>query len=206
MEPRGAGALQLAFEQLKARLLAEGLFDADRKRPLPTFPKCIGIVTSPTGAVIRDIVTIVRTTTRSAEPAHISSHHAGSIQLSLDRRGHTLVQRRIRRWADIIIVARGGGSLEDLAGFNDEGLARVIAASELPVVSAIGHETDFTIVDFVADLRAATPSAAAELVTDRATPTSKSTSLLWLLACTGREGFTCCMHANAIPGSRRSLF
>jgi exodeoxyribonuclease VII large subunit len=164
MEPRGAGALQLSFEQLKARLLAEGLFDADRKRPLPAFPKCIGIVTSMTGAVIRDIVTIARR--RHARlnllvyPATMQGMSSpGSVAAGI-------------RWfnansslVDLIVLARGGGSLEDLAGFNDEALARVIAASELPVVSAIGHETDFTIADFVADLRAATPSAAAELVT-----------------------------------------
>ncbi len=164
MEPRGAGTLQLAFEQLKARLLAEGLFDAARKRPLPSFPKCIGIVTSPTGAVIRDIVTIVRR--RHARlnlllyPATMQGASSpGSVAAGI-------------RWfnanpslVDLIILARGGGSLEDLAGFNDEGLARAIAASKLPIVSAIGHETDFTISDFVADLRAATPSAAAELVT-----------------------------------------
>ena len=164
MEPRGVGALQIAFEQLKARLLAEGLFDADRKRPLPAFPKCLGIVTSVTGAVIRDIVTIVRR--RHARlnlivyPATMQGASSpGSVAAGI-------------RWfnanpslADIIILARGGGSLEDLAGFNDEALARAIAASELPIVSAIGHETDFTIADFVADLRAPTPSAAAELVT-----------------------------------------
>jgi exodeoxyribonuclease VII large subunit len=164
IEARGAGALQLAFEQLKARLLAEGLFDVNRKRPLPTFPKCIGIITSPTGAVIRDIVTIVRR--RHARlnllvyPATMQGASSpGSVGAGI-------------RWfnanpsfVDVIVLARGGGSLEDLAGFNDEALARVIATSELPIVSAIGHETDFTIADFVADLRAATPSAAAELVT-----------------------------------------
>ena len=164
MEPRGAGTLQLAFEQLKARLLAEGLFDAARKRPLPSFPKCVGIITSPAGAVIRDIATIVRR--RHARlnllvyPATMQgASSSGSVAAGI-------------RWfnantslVDLIILARGGGSLEDLAGFNDEGLARAIAASKLPIVSAIGHETDFTISDFVADLRAATPSAAAELVT-----------------------------------------
>jgi exodeoxyribonuclease VII large subunit len=164
MEPRGAGTLQLAFEQLKARLLAEGLFDATRKRPLPAFPKCIGIVTSLNGAVIRDIVTVVRR--RHARlnllvyPATMQGASSpGSVAAGI-------------RWfnahsplVDVIVLARGGGSFEDLACFNDEALARVIAASDLPVVSAIGHETDFTIADFVADLRAATPSAAAELVT-----------------------------------------
>ena len=164
MEPRGAGALQLAFEQLKARLLAEGLFDAARKRALPAFPGCVGVITSPTGAVIRDIVTVIRR--RHARlnllvyPATMQGVNcAASVAAGI-------------RWfnanralADVIVIARGGGSMEDLAGFNDEGLARVIAASEIPVVSAIGHETDFTIADFVADLRAPTPSAAAELVT-----------------------------------------
>ena len=164
MEPRGTGTLQLAFEQLKARLLAEGLFDAARKRSLPSFPKCIGIITSPAGAVIRDIVTIVRR--RHARlnllvyPAVVQGPSSpGSVAAGI-------------RWfnanpslVDLILIARGGGSLEDLAGFNDEGLARTIAASELPIVSAVGHETDFTISDFVADLRAATPSAAAELIT-----------------------------------------
>jgi exodeoxyribonuclease VII large subunit len=164
MEPRGAGALQLAFEQLKARLLAEGLFDPDRKRQLPAFPRCIGIVTSTSGAVIRDIVTVIRR--RHARlnllvyPATMQGVASpGSVAAGI-------------RWfnanpslVDVIILARGGGSLEDLAAFNDEALARAIAASDLPVVSAIGHETDFTIADFVADLRAATPSAAAELVT-----------------------------------------
>jgi len=164
MEPRGAGALQLAFEQLKTRLLAEGLFDAERKRRLPAFPKCIGIVTSLSGAVIRDIVTIVRR--RHARlnlliyPATMqgaSSPESVAEGIRWFNTNSSLV--------DVIVIARGGGSMEDLACFNDEVLARTIAASPLPVVSAIGHETDFTIADFVADLRAATPSAAAELIT-----------------------------------------
>jgi exodeoxyribonuclease VII large subunit len=164
MEPRGTGTLQLAFEQLKARLLAEGFFDAVRKRPLPSFPKCVGVITSPTGAVIRDIVTVVRRRHARLNLLVYPSTMQGESSPSSVAAGI--------RWfnanpslVDLIILARGGGSLEDLAGFNDEGLARVIAASELPIVSAIGHETDFTISDFVADLRAATPSAAAELVT-----------------------------------------
>jgi exodeoxyribonuclease VII large subunit len=164
MEPRGAGSLQLAFEQLKARLLAEGLFDADRKRPLPAFPHCVGVVTSPTGAVIRDIMNVVRR--RHARlnllvyPATMQgSSSPGSVAAGIHwfNRNPSLV--------DVIVLARGGGSMEDLAGFNDEMLARVIASSRLPIVSAIGHETDFTIADFVADLRSPTPSAAAEIVT-----------------------------------------
>ena len=164
IDPRGAGALQLAFEQLKARLLAEGLFEADRKRPLPAFPKCIGIVTSPTGAVIRDMVTIVR---RRHARLNLLVYPA----IMQGASSATSVIAGIRWFnanpslVDVIVLARGGGSLEDLAGFNDEALARVIAESALPIVSAIGHETDFTIVDFVSDLRAATPSAAAELIT-----------------------------------------
>lgn len=164
MEPRGAGSIQLAFEQLKSRLLAEGLFDADRKRTLPPFPRCVGIITSLTGAVIRDIVTVIRR--RHARlsllvyPATMQGTASpGSVAAGI-------------RWfnshpgqADIILIARGGGSIEDLACFNDETLARTIAASTLPVVSGVGHETDFTITDFVADLRAPTPSAAAELIT-----------------------------------------
>jgi exodeoxyribonuclease VII large subunit len=164
MEPRGAGAFQLAFEQLKAGLFAEGLFDAARKRPLPAFPKCIGIVTSPTGAVIRDIVTVVR---RRHARLNLLIYPAPMQGASSPRSVAAGIRwfNKNRSLVDMIVVARGGGSLEDLAGFNDEGLARVIAASELPIVSAIGHETDFTIADFVADLRAPTPSAAAELVT-----------------------------------------
>ncbi|MBB5330011.1 exodeoxyribonuclease VII large subunit [Tunturiibacter gelidoferens] len=164
MEPRGAGALQLAFEQLKALLLAEGLFDADRKRQLPSFPKCIGIVTSPTGAVIRDIVNVVR-----RRHARLSLLVYPATMQGVSSPGSVAAGVR---WfnanpslVDVIVIARGGGSMEDLAGFNDETLARTIAASAIPVVSAIGHETDFTIADFVADLRAPTPSAAAELVT-----------------------------------------
>ncbi len=164
LEPRGAGALQLAFEQLKRRLADEGLFEAARKRPLPAFPHCVGIVTSPAGAVIRDIVNIVRR--RHARlnilvfPATMQGPDCARSVAAGVRWFNTHPER-----VDLIVLARGGGSIEDLAGFNDESLARAIAASKLPIVSAIGHETDFTIADFVADLRAPTPSAAAELVT-----------------------------------------
>ena len=164
LEPRGAGALQLAFEQLKARLLAEGLFDAARKRPLPGFPRCVGVITSLNGAVVRDIVTIIRR--RHARlnlliyPAAMQGPNCSSTVAAGIRWFNAHPGK-----ADLIILARGGGSIEDLAGFNNEALARTIAASKLPVVSAIGHETDFTIADLVADLRAPTPSAAAELVT-----------------------------------------
>jgi exodeoxyribonuclease VII large subunit len=162
LEPRGAGALQIAFEQLKQKLAAEGLFDPARKRPIPALPRRIGVVTSPRGAAIRDIVNIVQRRHRGLNvliyPAQVQGEAAaGEVSAGIqyfNRAGNV----------DVIVVARGGGSMEDLAAFNDEGLARVAAASELPLISAIGHETDFTILDFVADLRAPTPSAAAELV------------------------------------------
>jgi exodeoxyribonuclease VII large subunit len=162
LEPQGHGALQFAFEQLKKKLAAEGLFDAARKRSIPRLPRRIGVVTSPTGAVIRDIMQIL---SRRFPGLHIRLYPAlvqgeGSIEA---------VSRAIEYfsnsdWAEVVIVARGGGSLEDLWTFNEEAVARAIAASRAPVISAVGHETDFTIADFVADLRAPTPSAAAEMV------------------------------------------
>lgn len=163
LEPVGAGSLQIAFEQVKARLEARGLFDAARKKPLPAYPRCVGIVTSPTGAVIRDFLNIVRRRHAGLHvllyPALVQGETAAAeVAAGIAYFNHT-------REVDVIVLARGGGSLEDLAPFNSEPLAEVIAASDLPVVSAIGHETDFTIADFVADLRAPTPSAAAELVT-----------------------------------------
>jgi exodeoxyribonuclease VII large subunit len=164
LEPRGAGALQLAFEQLKARLLAEGLFDADRKRPLPPFPKCVGIITSPTGAVIRDIVNVARRRHARLDLLVYPATMQGTACCTTVAAGIHYFNAH-PNLVDVIILARGGGSIEDLSGFNDESLARAIAASKIPIVSAIGHETDFTIADFVADLRAPTPSAAAELVT-----------------------------------------
>jgi exodeoxyribonuclease VII large subunit len=162
LEPQGFGALQFAFEQLKKKLSAEGLFDPGRRRPLPRLPARIGVVTSPTGAVIQDMLNVLL---RRFPGLHIRLFPAlvqgeGSVEA---------VCRGIRYfseggWADVMIVARGGGPLEDLWTFNEEDVARAIASSKVPVVSAIGHETDFTIADFVADLRAPTPSAAAELV------------------------------------------
>jgi exodeoxyribonuclease VII large subunit len=163
LEPVGAGSLQIAFEQLKAQLEARGLFAAERKRPLPAFPRCVGIVTSPTGAVIRDFLNIVRRRHAGLDvqlyPAAVQGE-AAAAELAA---GIAWFNRA--RDVDVVVIARGGGSLEDLAPFNTELLAEAIAASELPVISAVGHETDFTIADFVADLRAPTPSAAAELVT-----------------------------------------
>jgi exodeoxyribonuclease VII large subunit len=164
LEPRGAGALQLAYEQLKARLLAEGLFDASRKRALPPFPQCIGVITSTGGAVLHDIIKVIRRRHARLNLLIYPALMQGPECATSVATGIRFFNRHPER-ADVILIARGGGSIEDLAGFNDEGLARAIAASELPVVSAVGHETDFTIADFVADLRAPTPSAAAELIT-----------------------------------------
>ncbi|MGI9101005.1 MAG: exodeoxyribonuclease VII large subunit [Terriglobales bacterium] len=162
LEPKGAGALQIAFEQLKQKLAAEGLFDPARKKPIPALPRRVGVVTSPRGAAIRDIVNIVRRRHRALNlliyPAQVQGDAAPG-EVSAGIRYFNRAKN-----VDVIVVARGGGSMEDLAAFNDEGLARVAAASRVPLISAIGHETDFTILDFVADLRAPTPSAAAELV------------------------------------------
>ena len=171
MEPKGAGALQLAFEQLKARLQAEGLFEASRKKPIPPLPQRIGIITSPQGAALRDILNILARRHHSANvliyPAQVQGDSVpGEVMAGLRHFHQQLRHQDSRRGGavEVIIIARGGGSAEDLAGFNHEGLARAVADSKIPVISAIGHETDFTIVDFVADLRAPTPSAAAELV------------------------------------------
>jgi exodeoxyribonuclease VII large subunit len=162
LEPKGAGALQIAFEQLKAKLDAEGLFDSARKKPIPTLPRRIGIVTSPQAAALRDILNVLLRRHHTAGilifPAQVQGEAAGA-EVSAGIRYFNKA-----RSVDVIIVARGGGSAEDLAAFNNEALARVVAASGIPVISAVGHETDFTIIDFVADLRAPTPSAAAELV------------------------------------------
>jgi len=166
MEPQGAGALQLAFEQLKARLQAEGLFEASRKKAIPPLPRRIGIITSPQGAALRDILNILARRHRSANvliyPAQVQGDAAPGEVIAGLRYFHEHARRAQR--VDVIVIARGGGSAEDLAAFNHEGLARAVAEAKIPVISAIGHETDFTIMDFVADLRAPTPSAAAELV------------------------------------------
>ncbi len=162
LEPKGAGALQLAFEQLKAKLAAEGLFDAGRKKPIPALPRCIGVVTSARGAALQDILNILRRRHESVSVLIYDARVQGESAASEVGDGVRHFNRA--RNVDVIVVARGGGSFEDLFAFNDEALARTIAASKIPVISAVGHETDFTICDFVADLRAPTPSAAAELV------------------------------------------
>jgi exodeoxyribonuclease VII large subunit len=162
IEPVGLGALQLAFEQLKKRLDAEGLFAADRKKPLPLLPSRIGLITSPRGAAVRDVVRILR---RRFRNVHLTVY---PVRVQGDG-ASTEIVRAVRffnrqKMVDVLILARGGGSLEDLWAFNEEEVARAISDSEIPVISGIGHETDFTIADFVADVRASTPSAAAELV------------------------------------------
>ena len=162
VEPKGIGALQLAFEQLKERLAAEGLFDQDRKKPIPAFPRTVGIVTSLTGAAVRDILTVLR---RRWPTLHIL---IAPVQVQGESAGRQIAEAlsALNDWGavDVIIVGRGGGSLEDLWSFNEEIVVRAIAASQAPVVSAVGHEIDVTLADFVADLRAPTPSAAAEAV------------------------------------------
>jgi len=173
VEPRGTGALQKAYEQLKARLQAEGLFDLSRKKPIPYLPRRIGVITSPTGAVIRDILNITGRRFSSVSlvvaPVRVQGPESPReiVQAIQGLHNHGGIE--------VLILARGGGSLEDLAPFNDESVARAIAASIIPVICAVGHETDFTIADFVADLRAPTPSAAAEL----AVP-NKNDLIAWL--------------------------
>jgi exodeoxyribonuclease VII large subunit len=162
IEPQGHGALQLAFEQLKKKLEAEGLFAPGRKRALPALPERIGIVTSPSGAVIQDMLQVLERRCRGRHirlyPAQVQGEGAAEqVAEGIDYFSRS-------GWAEVVIVARGGGSLEDLWTFNEERVARAIAACSVPVISAVGHETDFTIADFVADMRAPTPSAAAEIV------------------------------------------
>lgn len=171
VEPQGVGALQLAFEQLKRRLQAEGLFAQERKRPLPRYPQRLGVVTSPTGAALQDVLHVIQRRQPGLElvlaPCRVQGEGAAAEVAD--------AVRRLNQWSaaqpagagvDLILVTRGGGSLEDLWAFNEEPVARAVFESALPVVSAVGHEIDFTISDFVADVRAATPSAAAEVITE----------------------------------------
>ena len=176
LDPVGAGALQVAFEQLRDRLQAEGLFADSLKRPLPVFPGRIGVVTSPTGAAIRDILNVISRRTRTVHvlfsPARVQGEGAGrdiarAIKLLNEHHEQARREGRNADLVDVLIVGRGGGSTEDLWAFNEEEVARAIRGSAIPVISAVGHETDFTIADFVSDRRAPTPSAAAELVAAR---------------------------------------
>ena len=173
LDPVGEGALRIAFEQLRDRLQTEGLFARELKRPLPVFPRRVGVVTSPTGAAIRDILNVISRRTRTVHvlfsPARVQGDGAGrdivrAIRLINEHHREAERQGRTDDLVDVLIVGRGGGSTEDLWAFNEEEVARAIRASAIPVISAVGHETDFTIADFTADLRAPTPSAAAELV------------------------------------------
>ncbi len=173
LEPREKGALQIAFEQLKAKLAAEGLFDAERKKPLPAYPRCVGLVTSLQGAAVRDMITVLSRRWPSLEilvyPVKVQGEEAaGEISRAIAD------FNELAPWTDVLLVGRGGGSLEDLWAFNEEIVARAIAASKIPIISCVGHETDTTIADFVADVRAPTPSAAAELaVPDQAAVLSR---------------------------------
>jgi len=176
LDPVGAGALRIAFEQLRDRLNAEGLFAKELKRPLPVFPRRVGVVTSPTGAAIRDILNVISRRTRTVHvlfsPARVQGDLAGpdiarAIRFINQYHERALAEGRTGDLVDVLIVGRGGGSTEDLWAFNQEEVARAIRKSVIPVISAVGHETDFTISDFVADFRAPTPSAAAEIVAAR---------------------------------------
>ena len=162
MEPKGVGALQLAFEQLKEKLFKEGLFDTKHKKPIPVLPKKIGVITSPTGAVIRDILRVINRRFQNVHiliyPVRVQGEGAG------EEIARAIEEMNENEAADVLILARGGGSIEDLWAFNEEIVARAIFKSKIPIISAIGHEIDYTISDFVADLRAPTPSAAAEMV------------------------------------------
>jgi len=177
LEPAGEGALRLAFERLKQKLASEGLFDAARKRPIPEFPRQVGLITSAAGAAVRDLLSVLARRYPALPvlifPVPVQGGEAAEAMVAALRRANA------RAECDVLILARGGGSMEDLWPFNDETLARAIASSAIPVVTGIGHEIDFTIADFVADQRAATPSAAAELVSPDGVGLLRRSSRLW---------------------------
>ncbi len=176
MQPQGVGALQIAFEQLKEKLAKEGLFDDHHKRPLPLLPKKISVVTSPTGAAVRDFINVAGRRFPNL-PIEVVPAAVQGVRAPAEIRRAILFLNKLKN-TDIIVLSRGGGSIEDLCAFNDEKLARAIFASRIPVVSAVGHETDFTIADFVADLRAPTPSAAAEITVPARSELEKQLSFL----------------------------
>lgn len=182
LQPDGAGALQVAFEQLKNRLGAEGLFDESCKRPLPRYPKRVGVITAATGAAVRDIFNVLGRRYPLAEvvllPVLVQGEGAPAQLVQALATFEKMRQTDAPHTPDVIIIGRGGGSLEDLWAFNDEAVARAVAACTVPVISAVGHETDFTICDFVADLRAPTPSAAAELAVPDSRELSERIALL----------------------------
>lgn len=211
MQPDGIGSLYLAYEQLKSKLDKEGLFSEARKRPLPRFPKCIGVITSPTGAAVRDIViTLQRRFPQVAiviYPVLVQGKGAAPSIVKAIGALNAMGE------ADVLIVGRGGGSLEELWAFNEEEVARAISASSIPVISAVGHETDFTIADFAADLRAATPTAAAELAVPHAGELAaqlrqqqqRLRQALQRRAQRGRERHAALERSLALAGPRRSL-
>jgi exodeoxyribonuclease VII large subunit len=201
LEPVGEGALTVAFEQIKAKLAREGLFDEELKRPLPMFPRRVGIVTSPTGAAVHDILTVLDRRARSVDiviiPTQVQGESAGrqiaeAIQLANAYCDGCLEDARI----DVLIVGRGGGSAEDLSAFNEERVARAIRASKIPIISAVGHEIDFTIADMAADLRAATPSAAAEIVAQSETEVMRRIGQLTGDLTRGMEYLMLAAHAD----------
>lgn len=204
VEPVGAGALQLAFEQMKERLAKEGLFDKNRKRPIPPVPKKVGIITSPTGAAIRDMLHIMDRRFANLHimiyPVRVQGVEAPPEIIQAIREMNTIED------LDVIIVGRGGGSIEDLWAFNDEGVARAIYNSRVPVISAVGHETDFTIADFVADLRAPTPSAAAELVVQNKADIEEGLKTLYTRLCHISKGRLTLLnsHLRNMEGRLRS--
>ncbi|MDR0271812.1 MAG: exodeoxyribonuclease VII large subunit [Clostridiales bacterium] len=192
LEPAGIGGLQLAFSQLKEKLEAAGLFDASRKKDIPRFAKSVAVITSPTGAAVRDIIKIIRERNAAAKiiisPAIVQGEYAAADIIRAIREVNEFGE------ADVIVLGRGGGSAEDLWAFNDENLAYAVSASKIPVISAVGHETDFTITDFVADLRAPTPTAAAQIaVFDRAQMLEEICRLLDILT----QGFLFSFEARS---------
>ena len=210
MQPDGAGALQVAYEQLKQRLSEEGLFAESRKRPLPAYPKCVGVITSETGAAVRDIFNVLNRRYPLAEvvliPTLVQGDGAPAQLCAALRQFEAMKAAGDSRTPEVILLGRGGGSLEELWAFNDERLARTVAAATIPIISCVGHETDFTICDFVADLRAPTPSAAAELAVPDITELRQRVALLGAAAAgAARNGVVQCRHRLTELSAKRCL-